>query len=95
MRYPNELFWVHHLGGTAVKIARDGYQAPAGTCQHVSETALEGYEFDHTITSHEGQVDQLRADAIELFEAIVNRWSGAECASVFQTFGDVFAVQES
>lgn len=94
MRYPNELFWTRHLGGSAIRVTREGYQAPAGTSQHISETALDGYEFDYTITSQEGQVDQLRSDAVELFDAIVKRWSGAECASFFQTFGESFAVQE-
>jgi deoxynucleotide monophosphate kinase-like protein len=92
LRFPNEFFWVHSLGGTVVKVDRPDYKSDIP--QHISETALDGYEFDYTITSQEGQVDQLRADAVELFNTIVNRWSGAECASFFQTLGDAFAVQE-
>jgi rRNA maturation protein Nop10 len=85
MRYPNELFWAHSLGGTVVRVQREGYKAPAGTSRHASETALDGYEFDHTITSQEDQLDELRSDAIALFKAVVDRWSGAECASFFES----------
>jgi hypothetical protein len=85
MRYPNELFWVHSLAGCTVQVLREGYKAPAGTSRHVSETALDGYEFDHTIISKENQLDELRSDAVALFKAVVDRWSGAECASFFES----------
>jgi hypothetical protein len=89
MRYPNELFWAHSLNGAVVRVQREGYKAPAGTSSHASETALDGYEFDYTITSQEDQLDELRSDAIALFETIVNRWSGAECASFFQSIPEL------
>lgn len=62
VRFPNELAAVHELGGTTVRIHRPGYGPVNG---HVSETALDGAEFDYHIIN-DGPLAYLRGMVIDL-----------------------------
>lgn len=58
VRFPNEADFVRAEGGLLVQVRRESLQA--GHDLHLSETALDDYEFDYTLTSGEG-VEKLRA----------------------------------
>jgi len=56
-RFPNEADAVAvDLGGLVVRIERTG----AGAGEHASETAMDGYPFDHVVTN-DGTVEELHA----------------------------------
>jgi len=62
-RFPNEMEAVRRLGGIAVRVVRMG-QVSKDT--HVSETALDTYEFDRIITARSGDLTGLLYTADQL-----------------------------
>lgn len=56
MRFPNEFLAIVHKGGLALRVVRDE-AAPVNP--HISETALDGYEFDGVVDNN-GTLDDLR-----------------------------------
>lgn len=71
VRFPNEYLWVKANAGVNVKVDRLGYGDLDMNAGHLSENLLNGQLFDIEITAKEGEVDQLRADAVEAFDIIV------------------------
>jgi hypothetical protein len=55
VRFPNEANIIKKLGGTVVRINRDGNQAAN---QHISETALDNFDFDHYLDNN-GSIEEL------------------------------------
>lgn len=65
VRFPNEMAFVHALGGTCWKISRvlpDGslFVDPSRPATHISETALDAAEWDKTFANLEGDPDWLK-----------------------------------
>lgn len=71
LRFPNEHEWVR-ANGIAVKTTRLGH-APIsnGIPGHVSEQALANHKFDYYITVNDGELAELRAMALEVFDAAI------------------------
>lgn len=70
-RFPNEIEKIkENFNGVAVKICRPGYENHLTEEQraHLSETALDGYAFDYTITN-KGDISDLRED----IKTMINR----------------------
>jgi hypothetical protein len=72
MRALNELLYVKSMRGYTVKVTRQGFVDLSRDPNHVSETALDRVEFDYEISVLEGQVEQLKLDACEIFQMIVD-----------------------
>jgi hypothetical protein len=66
VRFPNEFERIKDLGGKLVKVSRPGY-GPAN--QHVSETALEDFEWDYELQNN-GTLDDLPAKVASMLEAL-------------------------
>ena len=68
-RFPNEIEAVKKLGGSSVRIIREGQSS---TDRHPSETALDRYDFDYIITAKSGDLDglKMRMDQILQINAI-------------------------
>jgi hypothetical protein len=71
MRFKNEFFWVKSQDGYTVKVSRHGYHDSSMNNAHPSEVDLDGIDFDYEITCLDGEVDQLRKDAVTVFDMIV------------------------
>lgn len=71
VRFENEAAFVKQLGGTLVRITRiindegDPYQATDRDPNHVSETELNGYPWDESITARD--VTELRGKVLNFF----------------------------
>lgn len=70
MRFLNETFFIKANEGFTVKVHREGY-TNTGASGHVSEQQLANYAFDYTISVPEGHLDELRNDALEVFDSII------------------------
>lgn len=70
VRFMNEVFFVKANEGFMVRVMREGFDN--GVHNHVSEQELKGYAFDYTISVPEGNVDELRSDALSVFDLIVS-----------------------
>jgi hypothetical protein len=66
VRFPNEFNEISLLGGKLVKVSRPGF-GPAN--QHVSETALEDFEWDYELQNN-GTLDDLPAAVNKMLEAL-------------------------
>lgn len=75
MRHMNEAAFVKGRGGYTVKVTRQGYVDLSRDPNHPSETALQNYTFDFDINVAEGALDELKADALYVFEEIVKLWN--------------------
>lgn len=58
VRFLNEALAIRGAGGVVVRVDRPGFEP--GPDAHESETALDGFDFDHTIVN-DGRVEDLRA----------------------------------
>lgn len=65
VRLPNEFHWVKSNGGVMVHIVGRGKDGDP----HVTETALEGFQFDYGI-DNSNSVDHLKAAVHQLYEQI-------------------------
>lgn len=75
VRFKNEFLWVKSLPGFMVKVVRlneDGslWLDPTRDPNHPSEVDLDGVRFDFEITCKSGAVDELRQDALTVFDMI-------------------------
>jgi hypothetical protein len=96
MRFPNEFWFVKSQRGYTVKVTRLGYVEPnTNASNHASENAINGYPFDVEIQVADGQLEDLKSDAVKLFDMIresynppVNftrdEFNGAEASSLSQ-----------
>ncbi len=73
MRFQNEFLFVKANKGFTVKCVRLGFVDPLRNPNHKSETDLENALFDWTIEVPDGAVDELRSDAVTVFENIIER----------------------
>jgi hypothetical protein len=71
MRYQNEFMWVKSHKGHTVKVVRQGFVDLSRDPAHLSEVDLDNVVFDYEINVPEGNVPQLKKDAIEVFNMIV------------------------
>lgn len=80
IRFPNEMLWVKANHGVMIRVERKGYTDGRTLLDpnykpHSSETALdrlpEGLAFDYEIAVEDGNVDELKNDAAEVFRLIV------------------------
>jgi hypothetical protein len=70
VRFLNEVFWVKHYAGDTVKVVRYGYDDILAS-SHASENELTNYLFDYEISVLDGEVEQLKKDAVTVFDLIV------------------------
>ncbi len=76
-RFPNETAWVKENGGEMIEVIRrleDGTQFvdPGRDPNHISETALDNYNFDFIISVRDGDLDALKSKAIGVLSTIIN-----------------------
>jgi hypothetical protein len=72
VRFLNEAYLVKALGGFMVRINRHGFVLTDGrSMAHKSETELDDFKFDYTINVEDGQVEELRQDAVAVFDLII------------------------
>ena len=77
MRFENEAAFIKENGGYTVEVYRrneDGTQMldPGRDPKHISETALDGYNFDYTISVRDGDLSSLKAKALGVLSNIFN-----------------------
>lgn len=78
LRYKNELFWVkqeYKDYGFSVLVERTGYIDPSVNSSHVSEQELADTTFDFEIRVRDGELDELKSDALIVFQMIIDRIS--------------------
>jgi hypothetical protein len=71
-RFPNEIKFMNNLlDTTAVRVTRLNYKSPLTEEQknHISETALDNYQFDYYLDSESG-LDKLRVEVEKMYEYI-------------------------
>lgn len=73
VRYCTELFFILNKGGIAVRVRRPGFVDLSRDPNHPSETELDGYGhlFAYDLVN-DGTLEQLKADAADLCDLIVN-----------------------
>ncbi len=71
VRYMNELLYVKSLKGYTIKCTRQGFTDFSRDPNHISETELDGVQFDYELTVPDGQVEELKKDALIVFDMIV------------------------
>jgi hypothetical protein len=72
VRFYNELNFIKSFNGYAVKVEREQYVDLSPNAGHVSEVELDSFtEWDATLTVLDGEVDQLKKDAVTLFDYFV------------------------
>lgn len=71
LRYKNEFMWVKSHKGYTINVVRNGFIDLSRDPNHVSEIDLDGMVFDYDILVPEGDVNQLKKDALEVFNYIV------------------------
>lgn len=71
LRHLNEMMWTKSNKGYTIKVTRTGFVDLSRDPNHISETELDNVMFDYDITTIEGEVSQLKKDAIEVFNMIV------------------------
>lgn len=74
VRHLNELYFIKAFGGYTVKVSRNGFVDLSRDPNHVSETQLDGVQFDIEIAVEDGQLDQLKKDAVTTFELILAQY---------------------
>lgn len=74
MRFFNEAEWVkqdsNERSGFTVRLERQGF-GDVGKTGHASESQLDNYDYDYTITVEDGDVESLKQMAIRVFDMIV------------------------
>lgn len=88
VRFPNEAAFVKEKGGYTVECIRrnaDGsqYQDPGRDPYHVSETALDNYDWDFTIMVRDGDLQSLKSKSEGVLRDIVREEAVKESASWF------------
>lgn len=73
MRFRNELDFIRRRGGYVVRVEREGFEAAAPVAQHISEWELDqlkASEWDATLWALDGDIEELKASAVEIFDGI-------------------------
>lgn len=72
MRFKNEYHYVGSKKGTRVKVVRHGYEPADGrSSKHISEVDLDGLGFEYVIEVQDGELAELKKDALFVFDHIV------------------------
>ena len=70
LRFPNEYWFVkNRMDGVTVKVERYGFD---NGMTHASESKLDGYQFDYELICPDNSLEELKRDAVVLFDAIVS-----------------------
>lgn len=72
LRFNNECALVKQFGGYTIKIVREGYIDLSLNSTHLSESELDDYVFDITITVDADNLKALQDSAVEAFTFILN-----------------------
>lgn len=72
IRMTNEYYYVVAKHGVTVKISRQGFADLSTNPDHTSETQLDGYQFDYELNVLDGEIEELKKDAVTLFQMIVD-----------------------
>jgi len=72
VRYKNEFAFISSLNGFLVKVSRHGFIDLTRDPRHISETDLENTVFPFEINVLDGELDQLKKDAVTCFDMIVD-----------------------
>lgn len=72
MRFFNEAYWVKACHGCTVKVVRHGWSDLSINSTHVSEKELDNYSFDVVLTVMDGALDELRREAVQIFDMVLN-----------------------
>jgi hypothetical protein len=75
MRMTNEMIYVKGNGGHTVNVQRHGFVDLTRDPNHPSETELDNYAYDITVMVADGELDQLKKDAIFVFEHILSLYT--------------------
>lgn len=79
MRQFNELLWIKANKGYTVKVSRQGFIDLSRDPNHLTEVQLDRVEFDFDINVLEGELEELKRDACEVFQMILDAQNpGAE-----------------
>jgi hypothetical protein len=70
VRFPNEVLFIKTNRGYTVEVTREGFNDLLAD-SHPSEHALARYAWDIKVTVKDGQLEQLKTDAVELFDMIL------------------------
>jgi hypothetical protein len=84
MRFKNEFNWVVSLDGRTVKVTRHGFDNGAGN--HPSEIDLDGVKFDYEILVNDGELDQLKKDALTVFDLICDEFTTPDAVADVDEF---------
>jgi hypothetical protein len=69
LRFPNEYWFIRNrMDGVTVKVERYGFD---NGLTHPSESKLDGYKFDYEIVCPDNSLEELKKDAVVLFDTIV------------------------
>lgn len=71
VRFINEAAWIKASEGFMVKLERVGYVDVAINASHVSESQMDGYLYDYEIHVGDGDVEELKKDAVRVFDMIL------------------------
>jgi hypothetical protein len=84
MRFRNEFNWVTSLDGRNVKVTRHGFDN--GASSHPSEIDLDGVKFDYEILVNDGELDQLKKDALTVFDLICEEFTTPDAVADVDEF---------
>lgn len=73
MRFKNEYYFVKASGGFVVKVNRQGFIDLTRDPHHRSEVELDGMDFDIEINVLDGEVEELKKDALIGFQMILDK----------------------
>lgn len=75
LRFKNEKDWVLAESGFTVSVNRHGFDDGSTNPTHISENELDGQKFDYEIHVPDGNLDELKKDALFVFDHIINSFS--------------------
>jgi hypothetical protein len=81
VRFLNEFEMIRSAGGYMVRVEREGFEVEAPVAQHVSERELDALgdsAWDATIWALDGDMEELRIGAVEVYDSMAARYWGAE-----------------
>lgn len=72
MRVVSEAYYIAAFRGYTVKVTRHGFADILTPGNHKSETELLNFKFDYEISVLDGELDQLKKDAVTVFQIIAD-----------------------
>lgn len=71
LRYKSEFYWVKSMKGFTVRVSRQGFVDLTRDPKHVSEIELDEVKWDVEINVLDGELEQLKKDAVTVFDLLV------------------------